>query len=279
MKQPVYTLICHRDIKMALITLPKIYAFLEDPNDFYIIDDGTLTESDIELLKHSMPLATIILRSEREERILRKLKNYPNCIKYREEYPLGFKLFDVPILAIEKATRFTFTDSDIIYLKKCKKYFTKDINTHLTTDGIKISIKLKYGLLKYFWKIPYQFNSGYFCFGVNDYDLDFIEYYLGLKEVKDVPWLIEQTCWGLLFARSGQSVTPLKNQFACQEDFSGPKKETLAIHLIGNLKKHYEDWSKIEIQESTKLLMPVFVNSRNINYYDWIKKVMKRILR
>ena len=134
-------------------------------------------------------------------------------------------------------------------------------------------------MLKYFWKIPYQFNSGYFSFGINDYDLDFIEYYLGLKEVKDVPWLIEQTCWGLLFGRSGQSVTPLKNQFACQEDFLGPKKETLAIHLIGNLKKYYEEWSKIETQEYTKLLLPVFVNSRNVNYYDWIKKVMKRILR
>lgn len=278
MKQSVFTLICKRDVKMALITLPKIYNFLEDPNDFYIMDDGSLNQSEVNLLKYEMPLATIILRSEREEQILKKLKNYPNCLKYRAEHPLGFKLLDVPILAEQITKRFTFTDCDIIYLKNCEKYFTQNINTHLTTDAIKLSIKLKHGLLKFNWKIPYQFNSGYFSFGIIDYDLDFIEYYLGLNEVKYVPWLIEQTCWGLLFSRSGISVAPLKNQFVCQEDFLGPKDETLAIHLIADLKKNYIDWAKNKKQESTKLFLPIFNNSRNVNYYDWFKKIMKRLL-
>lgn len=278
MKQPLFTLICHRDIEMALVTLPKIYNFLEDPSSFNIMDDGSLTEDDISLIKKAMPLATILLRSEREAFILKKLENYPNCKKYREEFPLGFKLLDVPILANQVAERFTFTDSDIIYLKNCENYFTQEVNTHLRTDAIKISVKLQHALLKYHWKIPYQFNSGYFSFGLKDYDLDFIETYLGLQEVRNMPWLIEQTCWGLLYGRAGISVTPLKDQFACQENFEGPTKETLAIHLIANLKKYYNVWGANGNAALNDFNKPTFQNSRNVTYYDWFKKIAKRFI-
>ena len=278
MNQPVYTLICHRDIEMALVTLPKIYNFLESPNNFFIFGDGSLTQQDVDLLKAVMPLATINLKSEREEFIKEKLKNYPNCLKYRDKHPLTFKLLDVPIMAGLNHNRFTFTDSDIIYLKNCEDYFNQDRNTHLTTDGIKISVKLQHALLKYNWKIPFQFNSGYFSFGLKDYDLDFIEYFLGLKKITNMPWLFEQTCWGLLFSSAGKSHVPNKNQFACEENFSGANNETLAIHLIADLKKHYKEWSSEHQNEVSIFTGVKFHQSRNINYLDWAKKVIKRFL-
>ncbi|MFD1258261.1 hypothetical protein ACFQ3S_15765 [Mucilaginibacter terrae] len=276
MQQPVYTLLCKRDIPMAQATLPGILKALQPKQQLNIFDDGTFTPDDVALLSDLSASIRIVTLAQRNEEILGKLANYKNCLKYRGEFPLAFKMLDIPLLAAKDATRITFTDSDIIYLKDCEGYFNRDVNTYLRTDAIKLSVKLSQGLLKYHWKMPLRFNSGYFSFDLKDYDLDFVDHYLGLPDVRHMPWLSEQTCWSLLFGKAGKSYSPKENEFACRENFTGPKPDTLAIHLIGKLKSKVNEWS-IELDANkTAPIKPEFELSRNINMLDWVQKTARR---
>ena len=274
--QNVYTLLCEKDISMALITLPRIVFFLSPGQRLIIVDDGSFTPQTVEKLQQLSPAITVVTRSDREDKITDVLKNYPNCTKYRNRFPFAFKLIDIPLLSKENNSRYTYTDSDIVYLKNCGAYFNQTANTYLRTDAIKLSVKLQHALLKYKWKVPLRFNAGYFSFDTSHFDLDFIEYYLGLPDVYSVEWLSEQTCWALLFAKAGASVCPLENQFVCREIFDGPKADTLAIHLIATLKNKVGDWS-ITVPTNVADMQPSFEPSRNVSIADWAFKTIKRV--
>ena len=275
--QPVYTLLCKRDLPMAMATLPRIITFLSPGQKLIVADDGSFDQDTIEKVSQVSEQIQVILLKEREEVIMQMLKGLPNCLRYRNEFPLAFKLLDIPLLAQKENARFTFTDSDIIYLKNCHSYFNQNVNTYLKTDAIKLSVKLQNGLLKYKWKLPLRFNSGYFSFNTSQYDLEFIEYFLGLPDVRNSPWLSEQTCWSLLFGRSGVSFCPLENEFVCRENFAGPKSDTYAVHLIGNLKNCVTEWSKDLLTPDEIARMPRFDKSRNVTLVDWLKKTASRL--
>jgi hypothetical protein len=279
MIQNVYTLLCERDMPMARITLPGILKFLQQGQTFFIFDDGSLTMSSVEELGKLSSNVIVKTRAEREEFILSILGDRPNCIKYRNDFPLGFKLLDIPLFAqAEKQQRFTYTDTDIIYLKNCEDYFTRGTNTYLRTDAIKISVRLQDVFFKYKWKVPYKFNSGYFSYDAAAFDLDFIEYYLGLENVRHMPWLSEQTCWALLFERTGVKLScPAEEQFICREDYKAPTQEALAIHLIGNLKGKCAEWAAYEPDQSSPAAVK-FEKSRNVTILDWIQKSTRRLL-
>lgn len=261
---------------MALITLPKILYFLNPGQQLIVLDDGTLTEESVDTIHQLSDSTKVITRKQREEFIVSAIGNRPNCLKYREEFPLAFKLIDVPLSLEGANSRFTFTDTDIIYLKNSGEYFGRESNTYLRTDAIKLSVKLQNAIMKYKWRIPFKFNSGFFSYEAKDFDLDFVEYYLGLPDIRHYPWLSEQTCWALLFARSGASSCPLEEQFVCREDFGGPTPETLAIHLIGPLKGKLGDWSKQEPVQGSEYPYPEFEASRDVTLLDWTKKSIRR---
>ncbi|HEV7329741.1 MAG TPA: hypothetical protein VGN63_01775 [Flavisolibacter sp.] len=275
LKQDVYTLLCHRDMDMASVTLPKILKFLKADQKLIIFDDDSFTTTDINWCLSLSEKVEVITFSDRNSIVSEELKNYPNCLKYRRELPLAFKLLDIPIIAKKGGNRFTFTDTDILYLKNCEHYFSRDVNTYLKTDSIKISVRLQHVFMKYKWRVPFKFNSGYFSFDLHEFDLDFLEYYLGLSDIRNTPWLSEQTAWALLFARSGNSYCPDENQFICREKFDGPSESTLAIHLIGKENKYkYENWAEPvgDVDMEAK-----FYKSRNVTKLDWIKKTAARL--
>ena len=278
MKQNTYTLLCEKDMYMARITIPKIIKFINSENNFVIVDDGTLTDSSIVELKLISPVIQIITRKDREQLVLSKISQFPKIRELRNNFAFAFKLIDIPILSIEnKESRYTYTDTDIIYYKNCSDYFNRSENTHLRTDGVKISIKLQKLLLKYSWKLPYKFNAGYLSFDTKDYDLNFIETFLKNPDINNIPWLVEQTCWGLIFSNAGKCYYPKENEFLCREDLKSPIGAN-AVHLIGNLKKNIQTWSQISIDDTNRK-EPSFKLSRNVSFADWILKSIKRVLK
>ena len=279
MKQNTYTLLCEKDMGMALITIPKLRSFIDNHSSLIIVDDGTLSEKSIEKLKNIAENIIVVTRKERDEIILNKISKYPNICELRNKFAFAFKLIDIPILSLENFEgRYTYTDTDIIYYKNCEAYFTRLENTHLRTDGIKLSIKLQKLLLKYNWKIPYKFNAGYLSFDTKDYDLDFIAGFLKNPDIHNVPWLVEQTCWGLLFSRAGKSFYPNEEEFLCREDLENPTQKANAIHLIGDLKKNLSAWSNY-ILENQNISNPCFKLSRNVTLLDWGIKSIKRLTK
>ncbi|MEN0045656.1 MAG: hypothetical protein AAF806_01220 [Bacteroidota bacterium] len=278
MSNHIYTLLCERDYEVARCTLPLLVEFLEEQQKLFILGDGSLSSSSIDGLSEISEKIKIITLQERNESILDQLHHYPNCIAYRNKFPLAYKLLDLALMNQQNAnTRFTFTDSDIIYVRNCKNYFQQNRDVYLRTDQIKLSIRLQHALLKYRWKIPYKFNSGYFSYDAKNFDLDFMEYYLGLPEINNIPWLTEQTSWALLFGKLSISYYPDESQFVCQEKFEVLKKSTLAVHLIANLKSKTKEWSEAakacQNLDQEKLR---FSPTRNVTLFDWGRKKIKQ---
>ena len=114
MKQNTYTLLCEKDMGMALITIPKLRSFIDNHSSLIIVDDGTLSEKSIEKLKNIAENIIVVTRKERDEIILNKISKYPNICELRNKFAFAFKLIDIPILSLENFEgRYTYTDTDI----------------------------------------------------------------------------------------------------------------------------------------------------------------------
>jgi hypothetical protein len=277
MANAVYTLLCHRDMPMASITLPLLLGFLDESQTLYIIDDGSLLDEDEEIACGWGKNVRVVRRSQREKEIKTKLAGYDACTRYRDEFPLAHKLLDLSLLAQSLGhDHFLYTDSDILYLRDCQGLFRTNANLHLRTDAVKLSVKLSDVFLKFGWEIPYLFNSGFFTYPSGAFDLEFVEYFLAQPDCRHFPWLTEQTCWAVLFGRLPDRLCPDQDQFVCRENFRGPDGETCAVHLIGDLKKRVGEWSRLGMVPRNFHTLR-FDSSRHVNIVDWMLKVGLRM--
>jgi hypothetical protein len=137
-------------------------------------------------------------------------------------------------------------------------------------------VKLSDVFLKFGWKIPYLFNSGFFSYPSAAFDLEFVEYFLAQPNCRHFPWLTEQTCWAVLFGRLPNVMCPDPNQFVCRENFPGPSGDTQAIHLIGGLKGRVVDWSHCASTDAPPAELR-FLPSRYVNLNDWLQKSLRRL--
>jgi hypothetical protein len=277
MANAVYTLLCHRDMPMASITLPLLLGFLDESQTLYIIDDGSLLDEDEAIACGWGKNIRVLRRSQRDAYIAETLAKYSACRQYRAEFPFAHKLLDLPLLAERLGhDRFLYTDSDVLFLRNCQGFLQNDANLHLRTDAIKLSVKLFDVFFKYGWKIPYRFNAGFFSYPTHAFDLELVEYFLAQPDCRHFPWVSEQTCWAVLFGRLTNVICPDSVQFVCRENFQGPDSETCAVHLIANLKKRVGEWSRLEIVPQNFQTLR-FDSSRHVNVADWMLKVGLRL--
>lgn len=277
MANAVYTLLCHRDMPMASITLPLLLGFLGGSQTLYIIDDGSLLDEDEAVACGWGKNVRVVRRSQREAHITETLAKYSACRQYRAEFPFAHKLLDLPLLAERLGhDRFLYTDSDVLFLRNCQGFLQNDANLHLRTDAIKLSVKLFDVFFKYGWKIPYRFNAGFFSYPTHAFDLELVEYFLAQPDCRHFPWVSEQTCWAVLFGRLTDVICPDSVQFVCREKFAGPDIHTRAIHLIGNLKRRVFDWSCCE-SENIPLEELRFSPTRHVTLTDWLQKSVRRL--
>ncbi len=261
---------------MASITIPLLLRWLDDSQTLYIIDDGSLLDADEETANGWGKNVCVLRRRQREDEIRTKLARYESCTQYREVFPLAHKLLDLPLLAQHAGhDRFLYADSDILFLRGCQGLLQIDTNVHLRTDAVKLSVKLSDVFLKFGWKIPYRFNSGYFSYPAHAFDWDFVEHFLGQPKCRHFTWLTEQTCWAVLFGRLPHVLYPDPEQFVCREDCSGPNSDTRAIHLIGQLKCHVDEWSVLASENPTGNELRLLA-SRYVTLNDWLHKSLQR---
>jgi len=279
MESPVYTLLCKRDIDLASVTIPLMLKQFPPGKSLVVLDDGSFGEEDRARIASLGSNVEVCLRAGREESVCDRLKNHPACQRYRREFPLSQKLIDLPLICKEAGHgQFLYTDADILYLAGCRDFFAPVSHVHLRTDAIKLSVKLGRVFFTHHWKIPWRFNAGYFSFPLESYDLDFVEHFLTLPDCRQFPWLIEQTCWAVLFGRLKSALCPDSAQFVCQENFSGPDSNTRAVHLIGSLKRRALEWSTMADPHAS--LPPArFEPSRGVSYRDWFLKTLGRLAK
>ncbi|MDJ0705716.1 MAG: hypothetical protein QNJ46_20820, partial [Leptolyngbyaceae cyanobacterium MO_188.B28] len=116
----VHSLVCHKHVDMALACLGSLLRYSAEPLHIYLHDDGSLRIEDKDRLSEGLNNAKIILRSEADELINQRLRNYPNAAKYRYEHALALKLLDIPLL---EERDIAYCDSDILFFKPFSRLF------------------------------------------------------------------------------------------------------------------------------------------------------------
>jgi hypothetical protein len=202
----VHMLLCHRHVDMALWCLKSFSCLAELSPRIWIHDDGTLTETDVEVLREHLSRCTVISRGQSDQRMDEALEPYPYSRQMRQErgFPGALKLWDPWIYSTSDVI--VLVDSDILFFqrpselldcaKKGKACFMPDYQDAYAVDREEIGRYLHIEVLP-------KVNSGLLSLGREDYDLELIEKYFKLFSAPSTPFWQEQTAYALLMTTSG----------------------------------------------------------------------------
>ena len=201
----VHTLLCHRDVPMAVRCLGSLLRYTHDPIGLVVHDDGTLKAEDCGRLAELGPVR-FVARPEADDQVFEALRRLPHCTRFRRQNVFGLKLFDVPLLATGDIA---YCDSDILFLRPFRGLFAwLDPRTSLLLmrDAANMyACTPRHLVLAPRFRLPARCNAGLFFCRQPAYDVDFIEWFLGLDlpRYRAAPTLVEQTAWAALGWRGG----------------------------------------------------------------------------
>lgn len=236
-ERTVRTLIGHRQVDVGLRCLSSLMRYSVEPLSLIIHDDGTLTQEDCDLLTLHLEGAKVLSRGESDGLVLPLLAHHPKCRAYRQRHPLALKLID---MALIEQGELAYCDSDILFLKPYTQLFS-------WPNGMGAAIFMQdsqeaYSL--YPWhirpfgdiKVPRKVNTGLILFRTCQYDLDFVEWFLGRPQLQQVfekrsHW-IEQTCWAALGWRVGCYMWNANQLIIANMKMDRVTEETIGIHFV-----------------------------------------------
>jgi hypothetical protein len=243
----VRTLIGHSGVDVGLRCLASLLRFSADPISLVIHDDGTLTIEDRETLRGALPGSAIVSRVDADASVQPLLERYPHCREYRERHPLALKLLDIPLLA---RYELAYCDSDILFLKRFTRLFewADDDSSPIFMRDVQDAYSLRPWHIFPFGKIgiAQRINSGLIFYRTSNYDLDFVEWFLGRPELAAVfrkrQHSIEQTCWAALGWRAGCRVWDSSQLMLANPEMRGLSADTVGIHFVASYRGKLEEF-------------------------------------
>ena len=239
----IKTLLCKRDVATGIACLLSLQKAAQEPVNLVIHEDGSLDDADVAQLLQALPGSVVRRRREGEARVEEALAKYPNCRAFRQKSPLSNKLLDVPIWSEETLQ---FIDSDIMFFKKFDNMFPAKKFPIFSQQGGHdqgYSAPLLTLLREAGRPVPSGCNSGLFRFYKKDYDLDYLEWFLGHKNLgRPIPTMIEQTGWALLFGVK-DVFTFDETQLSCLKSHVRTDEKTIAVHFLYKLKSQMLDFA------------------------------------
>ncbi len=226
---------------MAVKCLGSLLAMAARPLRLVLHDDGTLDASARERLTDQLgPTCEIMDRHEASERVGESLRGYPRCSRFRNEHLFGPKLFDVPLLS---RGRTVYCDADILWTRPCDcpAYFEGSSTAFVVMRDLKESYAVSFNrwplLRRYGIRLASRVCAGLISFDLGAYDLDHVEWLLGLDEQFDLfggfRFWAEQTIYAALAARAGCSwVDPRECLVAHRSHFARTRRAAI-IHFAG----------------------------------------------
>ena len=199
----VRSLICHRDVDMAISCLGSLMHLSRDPVKLILHEDGSLTEDDVALLSDALPGAQFVYRRFADEVVNERLVHHRHCFEYRHQHPFALKLLDVPLLS---EGDIAFCDTDVLFLRPFHNLFRWPQDA--TATVFMADVREAYSVLPWHLvgpnklQLPSRVNSGLFLLRKRAHDLDFLEWCLGRVEFRQIMVWVEQTCWAALASRS-----------------------------------------------------------------------------
>jgi hypothetical protein len=199
----VRTLLCHSHVDMALSCLGSMRTGSREPFRLVVHDDGTLDDADRERLRTDLAVESFVSRREADERMAVVLAKHPHAAAYRRRQVYGLKLFDVPLLADEATI--TMIDSDILFIRPFSGLFAweeEGARARFMQD-IWHAYSVRPWRIGWAVALPSRVNVGLVQLRRADYDLDFIDHFLGNEKNFALPNFVEQTAWAALGQRIG----------------------------------------------------------------------------
>jgi hypothetical protein len=200
-----------RDCLNLLWALKSFYHFAGVKYPLYI-HDGGLLPSNLAILRHHFPDATIVAREEADSRVTEILqtRNLERCISYRRRNVATRKLFDFFLLS--NADYVISIDSDIVFFKRpaelckppaefTKNYYNKDESYWYSLTAAELSSS--FGIVP-----PGLINSGLFVVRRESIDCDAIEEWLANPKLFADTWVGEQTLHALCSSVYGVELLP-----------------------------------------------------------------------
>jgi hypothetical protein len=238
----VHSLIGKTQVDYAITCLSSLHRTSVEPVTFSLHDDGTLTPDDMKRLLDCLPVSALVSRKESDERVNPLLKDYPHCLKFRQQHFVAIKLFDVTFLGPPEVY---YCDTDIIFLAPHRHLFAGALDQ---VDSVfSFDLRNSYALLPWHLRpfshlvLQARVCAGLFSFRRSAFDLEFLENYLAtfwdIPVFQERMWAWEQTGWSALAARTPSLAYDPVQIGIPFPPFRYDPRETIAIHCV-NKKRH-----------------------------------------
>jgi hypothetical protein len=209
----IHVLTCAHDWLNLMWTLKSFYAASGRRFALCIHDDGTLDDTANSALRKHFPAARIIPRPVADAELADVLKDFPRCLKFRNDNVLAPKIFD--FAAYLESDRMGLFDSDLLFFKEptgylervedpafSKNAFNSDFASAYTVEAE--DVRRRFGL-----ELQEKVNTGLGLVHRGSVRFDWIEEFLALPGILEGHfWRIEQTLFALCGSRYGVELLP-----------------------------------------------------------------------
>ncbi|MFH1402776.1 MAG: hypothetical protein ABIH11_00730 [Candidatus Altiarchaeota archaeon] len=285
----VRSLVCRKNVEVALVCLDSLIRFSAEPLKLIIHDDGSLTENDVERLSEGLGNPEIISRPCADERMEPLLEGYPMMKEVRGMNPLTLKLMDCPMMSDGD---YAFCDPDVLFTRpftglfkwpddKVNALFMKD---HLDSYVFRLKDMVGDGRIR----TPSKVNTGIIFLRKGAFNPGIVEEVMGRLDYRRGNFLYEQTCWAVIAGRVGcmqydsEQVKTTDNRFMNHlERYS----DAAAIHLTGGGKQRLNELMGRMVlmgdgePEEIKTIRPCSMDAHSIIHILWHFNVFQRYER
>lgn len=272
------TLLCHRDVNMAIHCLKTAIHYSADPFRIVIHEDGSLDSEDRNHLAEALPGVHILDRQELDESISDCLSPYPNALAFRNNSVWGLKLFDI-VLA-ENSLCF-YIDSDIRFFRpfiglfvpratQGRCVFLRDTVWHA------YSIRPWHLLDQRKLNVAAGINTGLTLCDPAVFDLDYIDWFLGHLDWRVIPAWTEPTCWAALALRAnGHAIDP--TQVTNLYPSARVTNHTVAAHFLSSYRSQWHALLDKPIHES--ISSPVHIHIQQLHSLSPVELAYNQLKR
>lgn len=282
----IKSLVGHSQVDTACHCLGSLLKHCQDDIKFTIHDDGTLTPQDLDKLNEVLNNPIFIDRKTADEHVLPILQNFPACMKYRKDYTMGLKLFDIYLLH-DNTEPLLFCDSDVLFLRPFKFPPPVEKGMAVFMQDSQHAISLRAWDIKPFgpFEIVSRVNTGLINIFATDYDLAEVEGIFSNPKLEFIfrqryHW-IEQTVLAMLATRLSTYLYSPSQITMATAHMKDVAEDQVAIHFVssyrGNLYK-YLDY-QVENSEKDFVVLKLQKAPKALAFDVLLNDVKKRIKR
>jgi hypothetical protein len=274
------TLLCHRDVDLAIHCLSSALALSADPVQIVIHEDGSLTPEDCDKIAAGLPGSRILNRQEADAILAERLAGHRHARAFRDGSVWGLKLLDV-VLA-EPGLCF-YLDGDIRFFRPFRGLFTPEAakgRCVFLRDTVwqAYSIRPWHLLDRRGLKVASGINTGLTLCDPAVFDLDFVDWFLAQPDWRVIPAWTEPTCWAALALRAnGHAVDP--RQLTNLYPSAKTTDQTLGGHFLSAYRSQWQAALRQPFEDSVAVKSVQWLKLRPVTALGLGVNQMKRKLQ